>query len=464
MTDNLSMISKCKETIEEYNMIKSGDKVYVAISGGADSVCLLLVLEEIRKEKGFELEAIHVEHGIRGEESLEDARFVEDLCRKHGIRLHSYSVESKRVAKEKGMSLEEAARQLRYNCFDNHIMDGKIATAHHMEDNAETMLFNMVRGSGIEGVRGIKKVRGSFIRPLIECSRKEIEGYLISRNQVYRTDSSNEEMDYTRNNIRHNIIPRLLDINSGAIEHFSNLSKMQDMAVEYIRKQADIAYKKYVTGNTMNKQLLKEELIIVRFVAHTFICNRAGCSKDISYIHVNELIDLMKGKSGRKVNLPYGLVAVSNYDTVEINNDYEKESYNKVYDEIVLDESHRKKTINVNNVTVELELISNTKNVQIPLKTYTKMFDYDKITGVLCVRNRRDNDYIVINDKGNKKALNRYMIDEKIPSQYRDDMLLLCDGNHVIYVIGHRISEYYKITDDTRRILKVHIKGEGINE
>lgn len=458
------MISKCKETIEEYNMINSGDKVYVAVSGGADSVCLLLVLEEIKKEKEFELEAIHVEHGIRGEESIEDARFVEELCKKHGVKLHSYSVDSIKFAKEKGLSIEEAARQLRYSCFDNHIMEGKIATAHHMEDNAETMLFNMVRGSGIEGVRGIKKVRGSFIRPLIECSRKEIEAYLASRNQSFCTDSTNEEMDYTRNNIRHNIIPKLLDINPSAIEHLSKLSKMQDMAVEYIRKQAEIAYMKYVTGNVLSKKLLKEELIIVQFVSHTFICNMAGSSKDISNIHVDKLVDLIMGASGRKVNLPYGLMAVSNYDSVEIITNIEAESNGSTYEEIVLDDCHTKKTVIINNMTVELEVIPNTKNVQITPKTYTKMFDYDKITEVLSLRNRREKDYIVINDKGSRKPINRYMIDEKIPSQYRDSMLLLCDGDHVMYVVGHRISEYYKVSEATRRILKVRITGEDIDE
>lgn len=458
------MISKCKETIEKYNMICGDDKVFVAISGGADSVCLLLVLEEIQKEMGFELEAIHVEHGIRGEESLEDARFVEDLCKKHGIKLHSYSGDSNKIVKEEGLSLEEAARKLRYDCFHNHLNDGKIATAHHMEDNAETMLFNMVRGSGIEGVRGIKKVRGNFIRPLIECNRKEIEEYLSDKNQDYCTDSTNEETDYTRNNIRHNIIPKLLEINSGAIEHLSNLSKMQDMAVDYIRKQGEEAYKKYVEGNKLSKQLLNEELIILQFVSHKFLCHMAGSSKDISNIHVDEIVDLIKGNSGRKVNLPYGLVAVSNYDSIEINSDSLKDSLNSVYEEIVLDESHKKKIINVNNVTVKLEVVSNTKNIQIAPKTYTKMFDYDKITEVICLRNRREKDYIIINHKGSKKSLNRYMIDEKIPSQHRDSVLLLCDGNHVMYVVGHRISEYYKVNDDTRRILKVQITGENINE
>lgn len=458
------MISKCKETIEKYNMICGDDKVFVAISGGADSVCLLLVLEEIQKEMGFGLEAIHVEHGIRGEESLEDARFVEDLCKKHGIKLHSYSGDSNKIAKEEGLSLEEAARKLRYDCFHNHINDGKIATAHHMEDNAETMLFNMVRGSGIEGVRGIKKVRGNFIRPLIECNRKEIEEYLSDKNQDYCTDSTNEETDYTRNNIRHNIIPKLLEINSGAIEHLSNLSKMQDMAVDYIRKQGEEVYKKYVEGNKLSKQLLNEELIILQFVSHRFLCHMAGSSKDISNIHVDEIVDLIKGNSGRKVNLPYGLVAVSNYDSIEINRDSLKDSLNSVYEEIVLDESHKKKIISVNNVTVKLEVVSNTKNIQIAPKTYTKMFDYDKITEVICLRNRREKDYIIINHKGSKKSLNRYMIDEKIPSQHRDSVLLLCDGNHVMYVVGHRISEYYKVNDETRRILKVQITGENINE
>lgn len=461
------MISKIKETISKYNMINRGDKVYVAVSGGADSVCLLLVLQEIRNELGCEIEAIHVEHGIRGDDSVRDKEFVENLCKSLDILLHVYSVDSLSYSKSKGLSLEEAARELRYECFSRHTKEGKIAIAHHSEDNAETMIFNMVRGSGIEGIRGIKKVRGNFIRPLIECSKKEIIDYLLCRNQPYCIDKTNEDTDYTRNSIRHNIIPRLKEINPRAIEHLSNLSRIQDMAVDFIDKNVTTSYGKYVKDNKVSKELLSEELIIVNQVIHRLICNMAGSKKDISYIHVEQVIDLMKGTSGRKVHLPYNLVAISNYGDTEIkkcDSNNKSEEKTELYKEIKELEETGKAVIEVNNITIELEIVTASKNVQIDSKNYTKMLDYDKITEVLSVRNRREKDYIVINEKGSKKGLNRYMIDEKIPSQNRDDMLLLCDGSHIMYVFGHRISEYYKVSGNTRRILKVHVTGEGINE
>ncbi len=262
------MILKVRATINKYNMIVSGDKVFAAVSGGADSVCLLLVLKELSDEMRFCLEVIHVEHGIRGAESIEDAKFVEDLCKKLDVRCHIYHIDVPSYSKEHKLSTEEAARLLRYECFDKHTADGKIAIAHNMDDNAETIVYNMVRGTGIEGIRGIKKVRGSYIRPLIECSRQDINRYLSEREQAFRTDSTNKDTDYTRNNIRHNIIPRLTDVNPGAVAHLSKLSNLQDMAVEYINKQADKIYDKYVTGNRVAKELLNEELIIVQTVIH----------------------------------------------------------------------------------------------------------------------------------------------------------------------------------------------------
>ncbi|MCR4611686.1 MAG: tRNA lysidine(34) synthetase TilS, partial [Lachnospiraceae bacterium] len=204
------MISKVKDTIEKYNMIDGGDKIFAAVSGGADSVALLLVLKSIADELGFSLEAIHVEHGIRGKESEDDAKFVEDLCKRLGVRCHIYHIDAPSFAGERGYSLEEAARILRYECFDKHTTDGKVAIAHNMDDNAETMLYNMVRGTGIEGIRGIKKVRDNFIRPLIECTRYEIEKFLEAEGRDFRTDSTNEQTDYTRNKIRHNVMPVLL--------------------------------------------------------------------------------------------------------------------------------------------------------------------------------------------------------------------------------------------------------------
>ena len=467
MCYNLCMIAKVRGTINKYNMISEGDTVFVALSGGADSVCLFFVLRDLSDEMGFNLEAIHVEHGIREGESLEDAEFVKALCEKHGINLHIYRVDAPSFADKEKCSLEEAARILRYECFDKHADDGKIAIAHHMNDNAETMIFNLVRGSGIEGLSGIKKVRGAYIRPLIECERREITEYLKANDINYREDSTNKEADYTRNNIRHNIIPLLTEINDRAIRHFSETAEIMDMAADYIDKQSEKAYAKYIAGNRLDNSILNEELIIVKTVIHTFLCRAAGSSKDITSTHVDTVLDLCKGDSGREAHLPYKMKAYADYDSVKV---VREEAPNNHADDRVTSPINIKSTLNkmgdrqeieVDNTTIRLELISNDFNVETNPKTYTKVLDYDKIKSGLSVRNRMEGDFIVINDKGSKKPVSRYMIDEKIPKRERDRVLLICDGSHVMYVVGHRISEHYKIDDNTRRVLRIEVNVNG---
>ena len=470
------MIEKVRNTVKEYKMIKSGDKVYVAVSGGADSVCLLLVLDNLKEELGFTLEAIHVEHKIRGDESKADESFVRKLCERMNVSCHVYNVDAPAFAKRCSCSLEEAARILRYECFDKHIKDGKIATAHHMDDNAETMLHNMIRGTGIEGLRGIKKVRGYIIRPLIEVRREDIEKYLDEKGQSYCIDSTNNELDYTRNKIRHNIMPQLSEINPGAVLHLSRLSKMQDMAVSYIDKKADEAYSIYVNGDTLDKNLLNEDLIIIQTVIHKFLEGNAGTAKDIANVHIEAVLNLLKGSAGREADLPYNMTAVSDYKCVKIiKSTFNKPNTSGAESNTTLEDTSTVLTapiiptlydigdvqmIQAAGTSIRLEIIKHTPDTKIISKNYTKVLDYDKITDRLTVRCRRSGDYITINDKGDRKSLSRYMIDEKIPKRDRDSVLLLADGQHIMYVAGHRISEHYKIDDGTKRVLKIEITGE----
>ena len=451
------MISIVRDTIINNKMIDRGDKVLAAVSGGADSVCLLLVLNTIKDELGFDLEAIHVEHGIRGEESINDARFVEKLCNSMNIKLHVHSVKATEYAKENSMSLEEAARELRYNIFEGY--EGKIAIAHNMEDNAETIIFNMVRGSGIEGLTGIRNTRGKYIRPLLGCSRADIEKCLSDMNQPYRIDSSNEECQYTRNNIRHNIIPKLREINPKAIEHIYELTDMQRRAVDYINNQADKAYHKYVSNNRLSRDILNEELIIIQSVAYKVLCKYAGSKKDITATHVGQVLDMLNGTAGRQTHLPYNMIVRADYDYIEILSKREAlkepECINKSLD---LHKVGDKEVIEWEDVRLTLELKPKESETEIGPNNYTKVLDYDKIIDGVCVRNRQSEDYIVINSKGSKKSISRYMIDEKIPSHIRDKQLLVCDGHHVMYVLGRRVSEGYKVDDSTKTVLRIDVE------
>ena len=215
--------------IEQKKLIQKDDMVFVGVSGGADSVCLLLLLLEYRKRVPFSVQAVHVEHGIRGEESLEDAKFTRKLCERLGVSCHICEVDVPGYAREHRMGLEEAARSLRYDCFrrvagESSAAVKKLALAHHADDNAETVLFQLARGSGVRGLGGIRMIREltggvTLIRPLLGVTRAQIEGYLREQGADWRTDATNDDTGYSRNRIRHNILPELLKVNGRAGAH-----------------------------------------------------------------------------------------------------------------------------------------------------------------------------------------------------------------------------------------------------
>ena len=239
------MQNKVQRKLEELNIGSANEKelLIAAVSGGADSVCLLLVLNELKDRMNFELETIHVEHGIRGEESCRDARFVESLCRRLSISCHVEQVDVPAYSRETGMGTEEAARVLRYQAFSRYALErnGKIVLAHHMEDNAETVLFQMLRGSSLNGMCGMSASREdeagvTYIRPLLEIRRGEIEAYLESAGQMYCTDSTNLETEYHRNYLRKEILPRLAEINSAAVPHISRTAASLGEVRDFLQK------------------------------------------------------------------------------------------------------------------------------------------------------------------------------------------------------------------------------------
>ncbi len=435
--------------------------MHVAVSGGADSVCLFLVMAKLKDELGIELEVIHVEHGIRGEESKKDADFVRKLCEREDVKYTIFNVDAPKVAKERKISLEEAARELRYQCFNEVAKEGVVAVAHHMEDNAETVLFNMSRGSGIDGMCGISPVRDNIIRPFINVSRTDIESYLEEKQQNYCVDRTNQEDKYTRNYIRHNVLPLLENVNSKSIDHINQMALELNALSNYLSKQVEEKYIKYVDEEGVSCELLEEDEVIVSEVIHNLLCSKAKTSKDISRVHVEAVVDLLKNGAGREIHLPYGLVAVSKYGRVDIRTNEEEIKECERVEQVVDISSMKvgeKQIIKVLDYVFEIELNLKEDSVEIEAKNYTKTFDYDKINGCFCIRNRKEGDFLTINDDGAKKSLKKYMIDEKIPRGDREQKILLCCDNHVLWVVDHRISAYFKVTDETKRLLKVTVR------
>ena len=473
------MVQKMWEYVCKNYMICSGDTVLMGCSGGADSVALLLALKELQAKCDFSLQAIHVEHGIRGEESKEDQRFVEELCKKQDIPLRVVRVEAKKYADDCHVGLEEAARLLRYEAFSKEAerLGGnvKLALAHHMEDNAETILFQLARGSGIAGLCGMPMVRKeehyTLIRPLLISSREEIEDYLAGKGQSFCVDSTNSDENYSRNRIRRQILPQLALVNSKAVLHM-NQSAMQLCQInDYLETETERAYRlcfeKKECGYLDITALSKLHPAIRTGVVRRCIFEMTGKRKDISLVHVQEVLSLLEKQTGSRVNLPYRLQVTVTYDKLcfETINEKPEQREEYVIDEALLSELKETGRTFVIGLGEQKETLSirvkdcNMALEEIEKKAYTKILDYDKIREGFVIRNRRSGDYFIMNINGNRKKLASFFIDEKIPSRDRDRMYLLAKGSEVIWLIGGRISENYKVTGNTKRILTIEYNG-----
>ena len=469
-------------------IVEDGDIVLAGVSGGADSVCLLLMLEQLQKKTDFLLEAVHVEHGIRGEESRKDAAFVKNLCQDHGIRCHIFSVEVPLFAEKHGLGLEEAARILRYDCYKKAAESVKkefpekkikLALAHHAEDNAETVLFQMVRGSGLDGMCGIRPVRNdaesvTYIRPLLGVSRCEIEQELKRRGQAYCTDATNENLEYSRNHIRHRILPELKKVNAQAVLHMNRMAEQMNEIRDYMDRQLADAYEKIVSREKADVVLHVELLrglshILQTRLVHNALAEAAGARQDLEAGHVEAVLGLMDKQSGRSVDLPYGLVAERSYDRIRLRQ-RDAKMVSKEMTEIaisaeILEEissSGQTKSIKVCDTgalfTMRIFPFDG-KVSEIPQKMYTKWLDYDKIKFGFSIRTRKNQDYFVMDAVGHRKKLSDYFINQKIPAEERDATLLIADGSQILWIVGGRMGRGAQLDGTSRMVLELIYQG-----
>ena len=355
--------------------------------------------------------------------------------------------------------------------------------AHHGDDNAETMLFHLVRGTGIHGLAGIAPKREQLIRPLLCVTRAEIETYVTEKGASYCTDSTNADVTYSRNRIRNCIMPQLLEVNPRAIEHMNHLSRQIEDVYAYVARKAwetgEHGLTMVTDGAILQKSvLLAMEPVLLREFLHQVLGRVAGSKKDIGEIHVEQLVTLLTGPTGKMCHFPYGMCGTSSYETVQItkvSQDIMDEGEGAKTDEEV---DERCETASAESLTLEEILTAGTVVVdgwkirakiqpfdgdckKIPEKIYTKWLDYDKINNTVLLRNRAIGDYLVINEQGNQKKLKAYLINEKVPRWQRDEVLLLAEESHIIWVIGYRMSEYYKVTSTTKRVLEVQVEKES---
>ena len=467
------METKIWKYIQKYQMIESGDHVVVGVSGGADSVCLLILLHKFLARIPFTIEVVHVNHGLRPE-AREEAEYVKALCSQRNIPFHLLEADVRGIAKVRGVSEEEAGRMIRYEEFrkvcenwkKSHTGKVKIAVAHHQNDRAETMLFHLFRGTGISGLCGIKPVRGDVIRPLLCVQREEIENYLGQQQIFYCHDASNDKDDYSRNKIRHHILPYVeKEIVANTVEHMNRTAQLLEDAWEYIVLQTNEAYDRCVIleqkGISVNiHKLCKEAAFLQKYVLLEAIGYVAGSKKDITSKHIEAVLELLAKEGSHYFNLPYGVIAKKEYEILH----FEKKCI-KAAEELQEIAVSIPMTIELSDGRwlefsfVEADMRNTKFPDGIPQKKYTKWFDYDKIVQSLVVRSRQSGDYLTINKELSQKSLKEYMIEEKIPKDIRHTIPILADGSHVVWVLGYRISENYKINKNTKHILQVELRG-----
>ena len=457
------MFEKILEYINEHQMLQEGDTVVAGVSGGADSVCLLFVLLKIRETIPFRLTAVHMNHKIR-EEAGEDAAFVEALCGTWNCPYRYMEADVEAYALGHHMSCEEAGRFLRYQAFaqvleEEGAEDGKVAVAHNKNDHAETVLFHLLRGSGLAGLTGIHPVRGRVIRPLLCVTRPEIEAFLEENQLAYCIDKTNSEDTYTRNKIRHHMLAYAeQEVCSQAVSHIYDTSVIVREALAYVDCHTQMALER--CGVASEKDMIfdvaafeKEEPLIQKQLLLMAMERLSENRKDISAVHIRLLLGLFTRQGNASVDLPCGLRAYREYGRVRLAG-RERERAESAPGVLRIPGVTR-----WGGYRFVCQLLPYEKSQIIPQKTYTKWFDYDKISKYLVLRTRQSGDYLMTRGDGGRKSLKAYMIGDKIPQAERDRIPVLADGEHIVWVVGHRISGHYKTDRQTKTVLQIRVTG-----
>ena len=433
-----SLEEKADNTARKYKMLDNAAVVYAGFSGGADSTALLLALNALKGRYGYTLRAVHINHNIRGEESGRDQRFCEELCRKLGIDIDVRQVDAVGFSRDNRLSLEEGARKLRYDIFGS--LEGVIALAHNLNDSAETVLFNLARGTGIKGLCGIPPVRGRIVRPLIECTRGEIEQYLADMGQGFVTDSTNLSDDYTRNKIRHNIIPLMEDIHGGFCGNILRMTENLRADCEYLDMQAEKESDNDLRG--MHPALRRR--VIMNILRKNML--------EPSDMRIRSLEEI--ALSGGKINLSGDIFAIAENGRIYIK---------KLTKERIIFEDTAVK-IGENDFLCDKKVIIGENNCENTLyddivhkKSTNDCMDCDKIQGSVLLRNRRDGDRFVRANRDFTSSLKKLM-NEKYAAGERDFIPILADDSGIIWVEGFGVADRVKIDENTKRILTVKVE------
>lgn len=446
MMKMVDMLKKVSDTLNEYRMLNDGERVMVGLSGGADSVSLALCLKEL----GYDVCCVHVNHCLRGEESDRDERFCREFCQRMGMELSVHRLDVGKYCADNKLSTELGARKLRYEAFEkaaNDMSASKIATAHTLSDCLETTLLNLVRGGGVKGLSGIPPVREQYIRPLINCTREEIESFLEERNESYVTDSTNLVDDCSRNIIRLKVIPQLERVNAGVFKSYLSTVKVLRDTDEYLEKKCQEAIiRSRISNNSFDVQKLTDcDELITRTAISRIMKDFCGES---SYERVTDVVRICSDEG--KITLKGGIYAENKrgkltfYCDSEPVGDYEQK--------LSLGETL---CVFGKSITVRTRKADD-KCDNVHKKFTNKEIDYDKIVGSIFVRNRRNGDRVKLSGRGVTSSV-KTLFNASVPQENRQKMLFVCDDEGIIFAEDFGCAERVKCTDSTENVLEISV-------
>ncbi|NLZ54062.1 MAG: tRNA lysidine(34) synthetase TilS [Thermoanaerobacteraceae bacterium] len=446
------------KTIKKYNMVQKGDKIIVGVSGGPDSVCLLHLFNKFRDNLGIFLYVAHLDHMFRGKESEEDAHFVKALCQKWDIPFFSEKIDVPKFATKFGLSPEDAARRVRYDFFrrvKEQINAQKIATGHNQNDHEETILMNILRGTGLDGLMGIDAVRGSYIRPLIEIPRNEIEKHLEQEDIPFRIDATNLTTDYFRNSLRLELIPLIREKYcphlGQSLRRLSEIARRDLTFMEEATEKAGVHVIRRESGKVIIdvKRFSEQHEAIKYRLVRTAVEILSGNVKDFEIRHTKLLADFIeKALPGSMVDLPKNLQGIKEYDVFILS----KVSFDEIPDYSYMLSVPGQITIKEIGVSIKAYIRPKDK-IKITTDTNIAYLDYDKIDSNLIIRSRRTGDrFKPLGGIGFKKLKN-FFIDEKVPRRKRNQVPIVEANGKIVWVGGMRIDDRFKVTEETRRVL-----------
>jgi tRNA(Ile)-lysidine synthase len=462
------MLKKVRENITKHHMIQTGDRVIVAVSGGPDSVALLKALELLSPEYRMTLVAAHLNHGLRGEDASRDEEFVKQLCREMGIECECRTADIASLSRGSGRSLEDLSREVRYDFLadvaGNYRAD-KIALGHNLHDQVETVIMNFLRGSGPGGLRGILPVREFiYVRPLFNVRRDEIITFLEAHGMTFMSDSSNVETYYLRNRIRNELIPELTQHYNPNLEHtLFATSEIMRLENDYMTAVTDKILSGWAVGHAEGGIRIRISALrshhealrnrIIQSLLHRF----TPPGKGVGFTHIKSVLHLTSGNDPNALlKLPYGIDVRREYDWLVM----KKREFHREAEPVVSSRLHY--DVEVPGIVGMEELGRSMRfslvDPPVDAKSVTKdtmYMDYEKVALPLKVRTVKPGDRIQPLGMEGSRKVKSYFIDLKIPRHLRTRIPLVLDSESVLWIAGVRMSERVKITDETRKILKI---------